>query len=94
MRILLPGMPDEIRENAVKAPDMPEPMIMYSAVSGVGVFLLALRWGKPRVVLCQYDRHGEGRGREGSRPGGVVGGVASCADGILASLVDSESSTA
>jgi hypothetical protein len=40
------------------------------------------------VVLCQYDRDGEGRGREGSRPGGLMGGVEGCADGMLSSLVD------
>lgn len=59
-------MPLSIKENAVRAPVMPDPMITYFEDSGSGAVALALRCENALVVLCQYDKQPSDRGNDGS----------------------------
>lgn len=57
-----PAAPLSTSENAVKAPEIPLPIMTYFEDSGSAAVASALRYGKALVVLCQYDKQQSGRG--------------------------------
>lgn len=71
-----------INENAVSAPERPEPMMRILVAEGTGASLLAFSSEKPPVVRCQYERLGLACGKEGAMRGIALCG-ASCDGGGL-----------
>jgi hypothetical protein len=58
-------MPLLISSQAVRAPEIPDPIMRYWVDGGTSAELFLFRCGNERVVWCQCDRLGEGVGSEG-----------------------------
>jgi hypothetical protein len=65
IRIFSPAMPLLISSQAVRAPEIPDPIMRYWVYRGTLAELFSFRCGNERVVWCQCDRFGEWTGSEG-----------------------------